>query len=84
MTGSLVFKSKPRGSLSIAHGKKPIVVLKVLFEFVPYLDCRFFRYDEPRRIEAISVAASHGFKRRKELIVILSFRKGAHHTRSYR
>ena len=71
---ALVIESKPRGGLSIAHDEKTVVILKVLFEFVPYLDWRFFRYDEPCRIEAIPVAASNRLKRRKKLIVIFSFR----------
>jgi hypothetical protein len=34
---ALVLESKPRGGLSIAHDEKTVVILKVLFEFVPYL-----------------------------------------------
>ena len=72
---ALVIESKPRGALSIAHDEKTVVILKVLFEFVLYLGWRFFRYDKPCRIEAIPVAASNRFKRRKKFIVIFSFRR---------
>ena len=70
---TLVLKSKPRGAISIAHDEQSIVILKVLFEFVPYLGWRFFRYHQPCRIKAIPVAASNRFKRRKKLVVIFSF-----------
>ena len=72
---AVVLEAKPGGGPSIAHDEKAVVILKVLFEFVPYLDWRFFRYDEPCRIEAIPVAGSNRFKRRKKFIVIFSFRR---------
>ena len=72
---ALVLKSKPSSSLAIAHDQEPIVVLQVLFDFVPYLARCLFRYDKPCRIKTIPITRSHSFKRRKEPVVILSLRR---------